>query len=992
MSALPAGAVTFLFSDIEGSTRLVKALRERYAEVLAEHRRQVRAAIAAHGGREVDTQGDAFFVAFGGAKQAVLCALDIQRVLAAHPWPDGAQVRVRIGIHTGQAVPAEGGYTGLAVHRAARICAAASGGQVLISQATRTLIEDEEETELGFTLVDMGERRLKDLDRPVRLFQLAAAGLDTPSLPGMVLAARDAGSGAEGEAAEVHGLPVALTNFIGRDEPVREVAGLLDKHRLVTVTGPGGSGKTRLAGEVARQVAARFADGAWLAELAPVHDAGQVPAVLAAALGVRDLPGVPVAEALARALARRQLLLVLDNCGHVIGAAAELCARLLSAADDVKILATSREPLAAAGEARYRLAPLALPDLGDLAATAGAEAVALFADRARNAEPRFVVDEQTSPAVARLVRRLDGMPLAIELAAAWVAALGVTGLLRRLGDRFALWTGGNRTAPSRQRSLAAMVEWSYQLLDDRERRVFRQLSVFPGPFTPEGADAVAGAGAETAVLRLADCSLVSPPQPGPDGRSRYMMLDTLRAYGAGLLARAGEDDTATAALAAYALEVAEEAAAGLRTSTADVAAAGRLDAEDATMRQALAWARDHDEATGLRLAVALAPWWLLRGRLAEGRPLLGEAADRAAVRSEVWCAAHFWLGQAAWYSADMAGALDHLTTVRDAFTGRPPRQALADCLAARTGILSSLGRRAEAVGNGRRAVGLARQLGYPSGERLAMFGLTQAAFDAGDLHGALELARQAEQIPADIPGRMARNWSCLMTGLLAAAGDLAAAETTGAAGLARARETDDLRASSELLNLMAEVNLRSDRAEDAAAHLREALQIGSGVELLNSLYVCGGLCAATGRRAEALTVWAAYAANSRRAGLNGPSRQAGGHREALRSARQALGPGRARAAEERGAAMNLATVAEYALMLAAPGPQQPDPTPGIGNLSARERELVTLVAQGRTDAQIAEQLYIGIRAVRSHLDRIRDKTGCRRRADLTRLALSAELV
>ena len=225
MSGLPGGAVTFVFSDIEGSTRLVKALRERYPQVLAEHRRLVRAALANHGGHEVDTQGDAFFAAFGTAKQAVLCALDIQRALAAHRWPGGARVRVRIGIHTGQAVPAGGAYTGLAVHRAARICAAAGGGQVLVSQATQTLIEDEEEGEPGFTLVDVGEHRLKDLDRPVRLFQLAAAGLDTPSLPGggwrpaghpggpgMVLAARDAGPDAEGAAAVVHGLPAALTS------------------------------------------------------------------------------------------------------------------------------------------------------------------------------------------------------------------------------------------------------------------------------------------------------------------------------------------------------------------------------------------------------------------------------------------------------------------------------------------------------------------------------------------------------------------------------------------------------------------------------------------------------------------------------------------------------------------------------------------------------------------------------------------------------------
>ena len=244
MSGLAGGGVTFLFTDIEGSTRLVKALREQYARVLAEHRGLVRAAIAAHGGHEVDTQGDAFFVAFGGAKQAVLCALEIQRALAAHDWPADAQVRVRMGIHTGQAVPAAGGYTGLAVHRAARICAVARGGQVLVSQPTRDLIEDEEEgEELGFALVDVGEHHLKDLDRPVRLFQLAAPGLDPGSPP------------AGGSAAGLHGFPAALTSFIGRAGKLGDVTRLLEQSRLVTVTGPGGSGKTRLAGEVARRVA-----------------------------------------------------------------------------------------------------------------------------------------------------------------------------------------------------------------------------------------------------------------------------------------------------------------------------------------------------------------------------------------------------------------------------------------------------------------------------------------------------------------------------------------------------------------------------------------------------------------------------------------------------------------------------------------------------------------------------------------------------------------
>ena len=557
MSGLPDGVVTFLFSDIEDSTRLVKALRDRYPGVLAEHRRLVRAAVAAHGGHEVDTAGDGFFVVFGGATQAVVCALEVQRALAAHQWPAGAAIRVRIGVHTGQAVRAAGGYTGVAVHRAARICAVARGGQVLISQATQAVVEDEEE-ELGFALVDAGEYRLKGLDRPVRLFQLAAPGLDpVPAAAGKVASAAAGG---------VRGFPAALTSFIGRDGPSAEVAGLLAEARLVTITGPGGTGKTRLAAEVARRVAGRYADGAWLAELAAVQDPAQVASVVAAALGVRDQPGVPAAQAVARVLARQQLLLVLDNCEHVIGAAAELCAGLLAAADDVRILATSREPLAVAGEARYRLAPLALPDLDDLAGAARAEAVALFADRARSADARFALDEQTGPAVARLVARLDGMPLAIELAAARVEALGVTGLLDRIDDRFALLAGGDRTAPSRQRSLAATVQWSYQLLEEDERRVFRAVSVFPGPFTLEAAEAVAGAGAGLVVLHLVDCSLLVPPRTGPDGRSRYGMLETLRAYGAGLLAEAGERDGTAAALAGYALGVAEDAAAGLQTS------------------------------------------------------------------------------------------------------------------------------------------------------------------------------------------------------------------------------------------------------------------------------------------------------------------------------------------------------------------------------------------------------------------------------------------
>jgi predicted ATPase/DNA-binding CsgD family transcriptional regulator len=808
----------------------------------------------------------------------------------------------------------------------------------------------------------------------------------------------------------MHGFPAALTSFVGRAGVVGEIAGRLGQYRLVTVTGPGGAGKTRLAGEVAGQVAGRFADGVWLAELAAVRDPAQVAAAVAAALGIRELPAVAAADALARALARRQLLLVLDNCEQVIGAAAELCGRLLLGADDVRVLATSREPLRIAGESRYRLGPLTLPDPGDPAGPGGSEAVALFADRARRADASFALDGETAPVVARLVARLDGMPLAIELAAARVEALGVAQLLDRIGDRFTLLAAGDRLAAARQRSLAAAVEWSYRLLAERERRVFRAVSVFPGPFTLAGAEAVAGAGAGPAVLHLVDCSLLVPPRAGRDGRSRYVMLETLRAYGAGLLAEAGEGDAVAAALARYALRLAQDATAGLTAGTGEAAAgeaaaARWLDAEDATMRQVLDWALEHDAAleqeggVAPRLAAALAWWWQIRGRMAGQVPLLRAAVDRAAAGSDAWCTGHTWLGQAALDSADPAGALRHFTAVRDALGDRGPVPLLARCLTGRSATLLALGRIAEADGDARRSLALARDGGHPAAEALALAVLSLVACVGGDRGGAVQLARHAEQVTAGRHGPAARVCGHILTTVLIEAGELAAAERVCAAALAGARDAGDLWSLGNLLEKMVVLDLTAGRYPDAASHLREALQtaLRTGVrrKVIEDLDCCGYLCAWTGRPAEAVTVWAAVAALGRE-GFSAPShpdRPEGWFQRqgALREARQALGPDQVQAAEERGSAMSLATAAEYVLMLTAADPQPPA-APGPETLSPRERELVTLVARGHTDAQIAGQLHISVRTVSSHLDRIRDKTGCRRRADLTRLALSAGLV
>ena len=816
----------------------------------------------------------------------------------------------------------------------------------------------------------------------------------------------------------VHGFGSALASFIGRGDAVRDVAAMLGEHRLVTVAGPGGVGKTRLAAEVASRVAPRFADGAWQAELAGVRDPALVESVVAVALGVRDQPGVPVVEALARVLGRRQMLLVLDNCEHVIGAVAELCATLAAACDDLRILTTSREPLRIAGEATYRLAPLALPDPVDPAAVVASEAVMLFAERARHADAHFLLDDQNLAAVARLVGRLDGMPLAIELAAARVEALGVNQLLDRIDDRFKVLVSGDRLAAGRQRSLAATVQWSYELLDEQERRLFRVLSVFPGPFTLDAVEAVAGAGAEQSVLRLVDCSLVGPPQAGVDGRFRYAMLETLRAYGSTLLTAAGEHEAAASGLAAYALRIADQAAAGLQTGPGELAAARLLDAEDAALRQALAWAMGQDRAVALRLAVDLARWWFLRGRLAGQYPLLSELVDvarpgTAEPGSPEWSVIHFWLGWTAMYSAELTAALGHFTVVIDVTRHQElPSGTLVDCLAGRALTFLNLGRVADAVAEASRSLDLARSLGYAAGEPLALASLSIAAEMSGDLDRAVRLARQAEQDARDMPGWVARARSNTMTGVLTSAGDFATADRVCSAGIARSREANDLLNLAPLLTKMVTLDLQAGRLDDAGAHLREALEInlqaGGRGDVLNGLDCCGFLCAASFRHADAVTVWAAYQALLEQEGYADSPADALRREGPVRDVRRALGPVLIRAAEERGLAMSRETATEYALMLASAGhfgPASPVPLgqaslgprpaalpSGLDKLSGRERELVSLVAHGRTDAQIAAELYISLSTVRSHLDRIRDKTGCRRRADLTRMALSEALV
>lgn len=518
MPDLPTGTVTFLFTDIEESTQLLQELgADRYRDALESHRRLLRDVVARHGGYEVDTQGDAFFVAFRRAQDAVRAAVEAQRTFAGHAWPDGRELRVRMGIHTCEATATSEGYVGVGVHRGARICAAGHGSQVLLSHTTCGLIEEED---TGFELIDLGEHRLKDLSEPHRLFQLLHAELPRDFPPLKTLGNR------------LTNLPTQVTRLVGREREIAEITGLLgrDGVRLLTLTGPGGTGKTRLAIEAATRLLPRFGDGAWLAELAPVTLADGVPHVIADVIGAVQQPGKAIIESVVDSLRHRSVLLVLDNCEHVLDVAADLASAVTTQCPAARILVTSRESLAIPGERVLRLQ--------SLSDTEGAE---LFRDRARGAGSESEMDPET---LARLSARLDGIALAIELAAARCASLSPEEIEKRLDDRFRLLQGSRRGRVERHQTLRNAVAWSYDLLEDLEQSVFDRLSAFAGGFTLEAAKEVTSGDdmdaldVEDAIAALVDRSMVVTSDT-EDG-TRYRLLETLRQFGEEQLIASGE--------------------------------------------------------------------------------------------------------------------------------------------------------------------------------------------------------------------------------------------------------------------------------------------------------------------------------------------------------------------------------------------------------------------------------------------------------------------
>ena len=616
-TALPTGTVTILFTDIEGSTRLLQTLGpDAYSKLLGDHHRLIRESVLTYQGVEIKTEGDAFFVVFSRAADAIAATVQAQRSLSAADWPRGTSVAVRMGVHTGDVRISEGEYVGLDVHRAARISAVAHGGQVLLSGAVGAIVADE--LPEGVSLRDLGEHSLKDLDEPVHLYQLVVDGLRTDFPP------------PRSQSARFDLLPTALSSFVGRERELEQARELLSGTRLLTLTGPGGTGKTRLSIELARSTADDFEAGAAFVELAAISDPNLVPSTIRQTLGLAEEPGRTALETIAARVGDRDLLLVVDNFEQVAAAAAAV-AELLLKAPGLTMIVTSRVALHVSGEQEFPVPPLAVPTpavAADLARLAHTDSVALFVQRARSFRPDFTLTNENAPAVAAICARLDGLPLAIELAASRIKVLPPSALLERLTRSLDVLQSTAADRTDRQRTLRGAIDWSYNLLSAPERTLFRRLSVFVGGFRIEDAEVIAAAAGplEVDVLdgvsTLVDNSLVR--QLGELPETRFGMLETILEYGREQLAVAGELETTAEAHARRVERLIAGAEAHL-TSGGDWL--DRLEANIDNIRAAVTWLAAHDGQAALLAAGRLWRFWHLRGHLREGSATLTALLD-----------------------------------------------------------------------------------------------------------------------------------------------------------------------------------------------------------------------------------------------------------------------------------------------------------------------------------------------------------------------------
>ncbi len=827
---LPGGTVTLLFTDIEGSTQLLRRLGMDYGDVQRRHRMLLRNAFAKYDGHEVDTQGDAFMVSFRRPVDAVSAAVEAQRALADEPWPEGLAVRVRMGLHTGEPELSPEGYVGIDVVRGARICAVAHGGQIVLSQTTRDLV-----SEAGSTTLDLGAHTLRDFPRPANLHQVVAPGLE-PHFPPL-------------RTLYTNNLPSVTTPIVGRVVELAEVEGLLarDGVRLVTLTGPGGSGKSRLALEAARFSLDRFRDGVFLVSLAPLSDASLVVPEIARTLGIRNPEAQDPLDLVVEAVRDKDMLLVLDNFEHVASAARDL-GLLLKRAPGPVVIATSRGALRAAGE--HVVSVPALP---------AAEATTLFAERARAVDPTFDPATTDTSVVRAICERVDRLPLAIELAAARLPTLGAEGLLARLDQALGVLTGGRRDAPARQRTLRATIDWSYGLLTPSQRSLHSSLAVFAGGSALSSIEPVCGATTDDLVGDLAalvDLNLLRR-SPRPSSDPRFAMLETVREYAVQVLEHEGRLEPARWAHTRHFLELAEEAEAGFERDE-QTAWLERMERELDNVRAALDFAFSSGRTEcGLRIAAALSRFWRAHGHVTEARRWLAEGLAQAdGVPSDVraralWAAARqamaqsadddaralveealplfrdlgreretvFALGELAWIALNSdqrrAEELSEEAVARARTLGDP--RAISAALNVLASVAAAGGEHERSVAHNEEALALRRSLG----DRLLIvdsaYNLGEAAFFQGDAHRARSALEEALDLARELGDRLhAAAATCLLGELALREGDLRRAGELLRESLTMYVELADDRTCAECLCALAGVAAAEGAPEQAA--------------------------------------------------------------------------------------------------------------------------------------------------------------------------------
>ncbi|OLE34685.1 MAG: hypothetical protein AUG45_03795 [Ktedonobacter sp. 13_1_20CM_3_54_15] len=1045
---LPTGTLTLLFTDIEGSTYLLQQLGEHYASALSECRDLLRAAFGGHHGHEVDAQGDAFFVAFARASDALAAAVAAQRALTTHPWTEGVAVRVRMGLHTGEPSLVPEGYVGLDVHYAARLMSAGHGGQVLLSQTTRDLVQHDLPD--GVSLRDLGEHRLKDLQRPSCLYQLLIADLpaDFPALKTLDVC--------------FNNLPVQFTPLIGREQEVAAVQNLLHREnvRLVTLTGPGGTGKTRLGLQVAAELCDLFPDGVYFVNLALINDPAFVVPAIAQTLGLRQVAGQFLLERLKGELQQKQLLLVLDNFEQIVSAAPQLV-DLLAACPSLKLLVTSREVLRVRSEHEFAVPPLAVPDpqhLPELAVVSHYAAVALFTQRAQAINPAFQVTPANARTIAEICVRLDGLPLAIELAAARVKLFPPQALLARLDQRLQVLTSGTRDAPVRQQSLRNTIAWSYDLLNAEEQRLFRRLSAFVGGCTLQAIEAVCvaldksneGGRVLDGVASLIDKSLLQ--QTEQEGEEpRLVMLETIREYGLEALETSGEMEAARLAHAAYYLRLSQQAEPKLEGAQQAIWLE-RLEREHDNLRAAMQWSLEQWEdgrcsEMALQLGAALHRFWQVRGHFIEGRIFLERALTggegvaptvrvkalyasgnmaldvddpvRAQVLFEEGLALSRGLGDTAGIALFLEG-LGWIGWYRGNYTTarRLAEEALArwreagdkDRIAWALHLLASLasqqGEYARARALCEEGVTTHRASGNKSGLAHALFQLAEVLLvsqgDRATVHSLLEESLTLSKELGDKLGLA--NYLSLAGRLALQQGDASAARSLIEEGLALYRETGyRLEGISESLSMLGKVAAVQGDYTAARALYEESLAFPGKVDAVwtaSSLEGLAGVMAVQGEPALAARLYGAAEALRERVGTPIPPVEHATYERLVAAVRTQLdevvfastwAEGQTMTPEQALAAQGQATI-PAPVVAGQPSPSLAKLPSFPAGLTTREVEVLCLLATGLTDAQIAEQLVLSLHTVHAHLRTIYSKLGVTSRSAATRYAFEHQLV